>query len=153
MRLRNPLRSRARQVFLLVASYALMTVGAPLAGAGMPACPIHDRAAGMQVASAPVAPCHEAGMATRADAAAAQASDSATQAHVPAAQHAPAKSAGNCCPASLDHQCGCTFGAAAALPTLALAFSHDATPVFSARWTTTARDAEPPSRLLRPPIR
>ncbi len=43
MRSRTSLRNRARQVVLLVSAYALMAVGAPLAGALGQPCPMDER--------------------------------------------------------------------------------------------------------------
>jgi hypothetical protein len=152
MRSQASLRNRARQVFLLVSAYALMAVGAPLAGAVTQPCPMHEHGAGAPAAQTalPAAhdampPCHQAAL----DAQAAEA------AKVPGAgdHHAPAQGSGDCCQSSPGHHCSCNFAAAAALPTLALAFAPAPTPVFSARWSTTARNAEPPGNLLRPPIR
>jgi hypothetical protein len=157
LRLRALIRNRPRQVFLLVAAYALMSLGAPLAGAGIP-CAGHEHeasaaalpaASATQVASAaqaspgpeaaPLPHCHEAAP--------------SAQAEQTPAPPAPAHNDGGCCQHSSPHHCGCTLAVGAALPTQPLALSPDSTPAFAAGWTTKARLAEPPSRLLRPPIR
>jgi len=139
------IRNRFRPVFLLVAAYALMTLGAPLVGAGIRCA---GRAPATTATATPAVPatramsmpgCHEAAAALQADAA-------------PTAQ-ARADHRGDCCQPSFDHHCGCTLAVGVALPAPPCALSREATPVFAAAWTSTACLAEPTSRLLRPPIR